>query len=606
MSLSIHLLARPSLERDGERAPSPRGWKAWGLLAYLTLSRVREPSREHLAELLFAEADDPLGAVRWNLAELRRRLGAQTLAQGSTRLTLPPDAFVDVDALLGGSPQEAVDLPGLGQELLEGMDFGTLPGFDTWLLNERRRLLGAAESALHDAALDLLAGGEPSRAVPLATRLVELNALDENFHEVLIRSYAESGDREAAQRQLGRCVELLRSELGREPGPSVLAAAKAEPPGPGPTVGSGGGQVVVRAQLETGRSAIDAGAIDAGLASLTSAAAVASASGDRELESEALLALGIALVHSGRSRDEEASAMLVNAAGLAEELGLGDRGAAAQRELAYIEVRQARYARCARRLDAAAALVESDAERAGIEAIRGMAVADTGAHDRALGHLRRSVDLAERAGSARQASFSLSFLGRSHFLRGELDEAQVVLERSLAFAREADWLTFVPWPEAWLAEVDLAAGDPESARPALEHSFALGCELSDPCWEGISGQGLGRLACLDGQTSHGLRLLEDARRRAGRVPCAYVWVKAYALAALASVAVELDNRRADEWISDLGALAARTGMREFAVRAALLRQARGESGAYEAALVLAREVENPSLRAELEAMPAAA
>ena len=605
MSLSVHLLAKPWLERDGELAPPPRGWKAWGLLAYLTLSRVREPSREHLAELLFAEADDPLGAVRWNLAELRRRLGGETLAQGSTRLVLPPDAFLDVDALLRGSPQEAVELPGLGRELLDGMDFGSLPGFDSWLLNERRRLLGAAEGALHDAALDLLAAGEPQRAVPLATRLVELNALDENFQELLIRSYAESGDRKAAHRQLERCVELFRSELGREPGPSVLGAANAEPPRPGPAIGAGGDQVA-RAQLETGRSAMDSGAIGAGLASLTRAATAASASGDRALESEALLALGTALVHSGRSRDEEAGAKLLQAAALAEELGLGDRAAAAHRELAYVEVRQARYARCERRLDAAAVLVESDGERAGIEAIRGMAVADTGAHGRALGHLRRSVDLAERGDNARQASFSLSFLGRSHLLRGELDDARVALERSLAVAREADWLSFVPWPEAWLAEVDLAVGDAESARRALEHSFALGCELGDPCWEGISGQGLGRLAYRDGQTSHGLRLLEDARRRAGRVPCAYVWVKAYAMAALASAAVELDSRRAGEWVSDLASLAARTGMREFAVRASLLRHARGEPGSYESALVLAREVENPTLQTELEATRAVA
>jgi tetratricopeptide (TPR) repeat protein len=485
------------------------------------------------------------------------------------------------------------------------MDFGALPGFDSWLLNERRRLLGAAEGALHDAALDLLAAGEPSRAVPLATQLVELNTLDENFNELLIRSYAESGDREAAEHQLARCVGLFRSELGREPGASVLDAVKAEPPQPPPAVGAGGGHVA-RAQLETGRSAIDAGAIDAGLASLTRAAAVASASGDRDLESETLLVLGTALVHSGRSRDEEAGAKLLQAAALAEELGLGDRAAAAHRELAYVEVRQARYARCARRLDAAAALVESDAERAGIEAIRGMAAADTGAHRRALGHLRRSVNLAERAESARQASFSLSFLGRSHFLCGELEEAQVALQRSLAFAREGDWFSFIPWPETWLAEVELAAGRAESARRGLEHSFALSCELGDPCWEGISAQGLGRLACRDGQTSHGLRLLEDARRRASREPCAYVWVEAYALAALASAAVELDNLRACEWVSDLASLAGRTGMREFAVRASLLRRARGEPGAYESALVLAREVENPALQAELEGLPAAA
>jgi DNA-binding SARP family transcriptional activator len=605
MSLSVHLLGKPWLERDGEPAEGPRGRKAWGLLAYLVLSRVREPSREHLAELLFAEADDPLGAVRWNLAELRRRLGAESLAQGSTRLELPPDAFVDVHALLRGSPQEAIELPGLGRELLEGMDFGARPGFESWLLNERRRLVGAAEAAIHDAALDLLAAGEPARAAPLATRLVELNSLDESFQELLIRSYAESGDRDAAERQLSRCIELFRAELDREPGPVVHEAAKAAPPSRGPSFAAGG-LSAAKAQFETGRRAIDAGTIDAGLASLARAAQAAGGAGDREFQCEALLVYGTALVHSGRSRDEEAAPVLLRAAALAEEHGFGDRAAAAHRELAYIEVRQARYARCARKLDAAAAFVESDAERAGIEAIRGMAAADTGGHEGALAHLRRSVELAERGGAAHQAIFSLAFLGRSHFLRGELADARGALERSMQLSRDADWLAFSPFPEAWLAEVGLAEGDTDAARNRFEHSFALSCELGDPCWEGISGQGLGRLAVLGGETAQGLRLLEDARRRAARVPCAYVWVKAYAQAGLAAAAVEAGNRRAGEWVSDLATLAARTGMREFAVRAALLRHAMGEPGALEAAQILGSEVENPALEAELGALPAAA
>jgi MalT-like TPR region len=235
-----------------------------------------------------------------------------------------------------------------------------------------------------------------------------------------------------------------------------------------------------------------------------------------------------------------------------------------------------------------------------------MAAADTGAHKRALGHLRRSADLAERDGGARQASFSLAFLGRSHLLRGELANARAALELSLAHAREADWNAFTAFPESWLAEVELADGDVDAARRGLEHAFALGCELGDPCWEGVSGQGLGRIAVLDGDTAHGLRLLEDAHRRSGRAPCAYVWIKAYALYALAAAAVETGNRRAGEWVSDLTALAARTGMRELAVRAALLRREMGERGAFDAALVLAQEVENPALEARLGALPAAA
>jgi DNA-binding SARP family transcriptional activator len=604
MSLAIHLLGRPHLERDGEPVAAPRGHKAWGLVAYLLLSRVRAPSREYLAELLFTGADDPLGSLRWNLAELRRALGAATLAHGSTELMLRPGTFVDVDALTRGTPQEAIAIPGLGRELLEGMEFGGSPAFETWLLIERRRLLGAAEAALHEAALDRLAAGETAAAVGLAARLVELNPYDENFQELLIRSYSEAGDREAANRQVSACLQLFRAEHGRAPGPAVFRAAEAQPPAPVPPVGPAGKQAA-RARLEAGRSAINAGSFEPGVRSLARAAAEAKACGAHTLEAEAWLALGTALVHSARGRDEAAADALLRATALAEEHGLGDCAAAAHRELGYVDILQARYARCAQRLERAGALAESDEERAGIEAMLGLAAADTGAHERALGHLGRSVELAERSGSRQQAAFSLSFIGRSHFLRAELDDARAALERSLDIARETRWVAFEPWPESWLAEADLASGELPAGRERFEHAWALASELGDPCWEGAAGQGLGRIACQEGRVPAGLRLLEEARRRAAGFPDAYIWVEAYALAELASAAVEAGHRHARGWVEDLISLTARTGMRELAVRAYLLRADLGDPSALDSAAILAAEVENPALRTRIEARRAA-
>jgi DNA-binding SARP family transcriptional activator len=605
MSLAIHLLGRPHVERDGESMATPRGHKAWGLLAYFLLSRVRNPSREQLAELLFTGADDPLGSLRWNVAELRRALGSATLPHGSTELALPPGTYVDVDALTRATSQEAVAIPGLGRELLEGMQFGNSPAFETWLLIERRRLVGAAEAALHEAALDRLAAGEAQAAVGLAARLVELNPYDENFQELLIRSYAEAGDRDAANRQVSACLELFRAERGSAPGAAVFRAAEATPPVPVAAAGVAGPQGA-RARLEAGRSAINAGSFDPGVRSLARAAAEAKACGAHELEAEAWLALGTALVHSARGRDEEGADALLRGAALAEAHALGDLAAAAHRELAYVDILQARYARCAQRLERAVALAESDEERAGVEAMLGLAAADTGAHERALVHLRLSAELAERAGSLQQAAFSLSFVGRSHFLRDELDSARAALERSLALARESKWLAFEPWPESWLAEADLATGQLPAGRERFEHAWALASELGDPCWEGAAGQGLGRIACQEGRVSVGIRLLEEARRRAASFSDTYVWIEAYALAELAAAAVAAGHRRAREWVEDLISLTARTGMRELAVRAYLLRAELGDRSALDSAAILAAEVENPALTRRIESLRAVA
>jgi DNA-binding SARP family transcriptional activator len=605
MSLAIHLLGRPHVERDGESMATPRGHKAWGLLAYFLLSRVRNPSREQLAELLFTGADDPLGSLRWNVAELRRALGSATLPHGSTELALPPGTYVDVDALTRATSQEAVAIPGLGRELLEGMQFGNSPAFETWLLIERRRLVGAAEAALHEAALDRLAAGEAQAAVGLAARLVELNPYDENFQELLIRSYAEAGDRDAANRQVSACLELFRAERGTAPGAAVFRAAEATPPAPIAAAGVAGPQGA-RARLEAGRSAINAGSFDPGVRSLARAAAEAKACGAHELEAEAWLALGTALVHSARGRDEEGADALLRGAALAEAHALGDLAAAAHRELAYVDILQARYARCAQRLERAVTLADSDEERAGVEAMLGLAAADTGAHERALVHLRRSAELAEGAGSLQQAAFSLSFVGRSHFLREELDSARAALERSLALARESKWLAFEPWPESWLAEADLATGQLPAGRERFEHAWALASELGDPCWEGAAGQGLGRIACQEGRVSIGIRLLEEARRRAASFSDTYVWIEAYALAELAAAAVAAGHRRAREWVEDLISLTARTGMRELAVRAYLLRAELGDRSALDSAAILVAEVENPALALRIEGLRAVA
>ena len=71
--LVVRLLGRPGIERRGDEPYRMRSRKSWALLAYLLLTE-RPTGRARLAELLFAEADDPLRALRWSLAEIRRAL----------------------------------------------------------------------------------------------------------------------------------------------------------------------------------------------------------------------------------------------------------------------------------------------------------------------------------------------------------------------------------------------------------------------------------------------------------------------------------------------------------------------------------------------------
>ena len=63
MPLTIQLLGRPGITRDAGEVYAFRSRKSWAVLAYLILGE-RPPSRSQLARLLFAEANDPVRALR--------------------------------------------------------------------------------------------------------------------------------------------------------------------------------------------------------------------------------------------------------------------------------------------------------------------------------------------------------------------------------------------------------------------------------------------------------------------------------------------------------------------------------------------------------------
>jgi DNA-binding SARP family transcriptional activator len=593
--LEIHLLGQPRVARDGEAAPHPRGHKVWGLLAYL-LRTDRAPSRAELVSLLFGEADDPLAALRWNLTALRRLLGDAVLEGDPLRLSLPRGTFVDVDTLICGSWSEAVRLPGIELELLEGMSFSSSPAFDIWLLTERRHLGATAEAVLREAALARLGAGDARAAADLAARLVALNPLDENFQTLLVRSLAASGDGLAAARQVMRCTELFRRELGIEPSPALAAATQTA--SASPTAGPLKGRAAARAQLEAGQAAIKAGAVDAGLQCLRRAVFDARAAGNAALQAGALVALGSALVHAVRGRDEEAAASLHEALAIGAHPDLASSAAAASRELGYIELLRGRYDRAQRWLERAAELAgDDDAERGRILCSLGVVLTDTAHYRRAIEELSRSLRLSAEEGDGTQMAFTLAMLGRAHLLRDELEPAGAAFDESLARARSENWTAFTPWPEALRADVDLATGATDSAAERYEHAFALACQLGDPCWEGIAARGIGRAAAARDEIDTALEWLLEARTRCVRLPDAWLWIEAYTLDALCSLAVEHRLGAAPAWIDALAALAARTGMRQFAATANIYRGRLGDDAALTAARLLAAEIDNPALSA---------
>jgi DNA-binding SARP family transcriptional activator len=594
---TIRLLGPPVIEHDGGPIRPPRGRKAWALLAYVLLAD-RPPSRQRLAELFFADAEDPLGALRWTLAELRRTLGRPDVLTGDPVAAGVPGEAVDVRMLTDELADPAPLLEARG-ELLEGVYLAACPEVESWLAVERHRVSARLETRLRQAAVTLLAAGRAADAVPYAARVVALNPLEEGNHELLVRSLAMAGDRTAAMRQVAAGKDVLMRELGVEASAALTEAASAASDSPRTPPLSG--RAAALSQLDAGRAAIVAGAVDPGIQCLRRAVAEAARCRDQQLQARTLTALGAALVHAVRGRDEEGALVLQEALRFATAAGDRATVVSCQREMGYVEVQAGRRSAARSWLSKAQDLAETDAELAGVLGVRGQNASDEADYIAAIVFLAESIDRARSAGDHRQEAWSQSILARAHLLRDERHQATAAADRSLRLAHEQRWMAFLPWPQALRAEVDLRNGDLGAAADAFEQSWVLGCQVGDPCWEGFAARGLGLLNAGRGDHRAATEWLSEATVRCNRVTDRYHWMQGHVLDTAIDTALSHgDEERARPLVATLGALAARGEMRELVVRSQLHRHRLGDGGALGTARVLAADIDNPALTALLD------
>src|SRR5580692_3320520 len=227
MRLRVRLLGHPRIESGaGQPCPPPRGQKSWALLARVALAD-RPLTRSELAAELFCEADDPLGALRWCLADLRRCCGDPGLLRGDPPELAPGSVWLDVRALWDGSLPAAE----IGGELLAGAEPRNCPAFDMWLMLARGRCAARSMEELRQAALRLLAVGDFEAAAELAGRAAARDPLDEGAQEMFLRALVAAGHPARAAVHLAACESTFARE-GLLPSAALRAAAlaPAEPP----------------------------------------------------------------------------------------------------------------------------------------------------------------------------------------------------------------------------------------------------------------------------------------------------------------------------------------------------------------------------------------
>ncbi|WP_091564299.1 BTAD domain-containing putative transcriptional regulator [Arthrobacter sp. ok362] len=630
----IRLLGPPRIESAGTEIRQPRGRKAWAVLAYLAL-QPDGTGRARTAALLFPDAWDSLGALRWNLSELRRTIGAASISGDPLRLVLPPGWRCDVLATLDapaadtGADTGLADARTFDGQLLEGLAFGDTPVFDSWLEDQRHRLENCVLSLLYEASLAALAAGRADDAVGLATRALRLDPFNADCHAVLVRALVSKGEYRRAREQVDKCRDLYREELGL--GLPVEVGRALSPAGAAAEPGMPASAATVRSYLDAAGASLSAGSVDRGLDQLRLAVELAQRTADSHLIAESLVALSGALIHQAGGRGTEVADLLHRAlkaealqtealqtrslqAGAQSSPGsksgalksvasksvaqpaASRTAAAAYRELGYLAVQRGIPDRAAGWLDQAARAADGFAdEQSRILAIKGMAASDTARYGEALAALAESSRLATAAGGPRLLAFSEALAGRVYLQREELELAADTLDRALELIAEEHWTAFEPFVAGLRGETYLAVGRMDEAAALIDRSWVMADLAGDHCYLTLAAGAKARLSMALGDQAGAEAWL---KRGLDTTPW-YLWYRARLLDTAAEVAIAAGSPAAGDHAARLGTMASRGGLRELVVRAHSHRAILGDAAAGEAIPWLARDIDNPALNAYL-------
>ena len=228
---TLQLMGRFRLLREKGEEIESLGRKSQGLLAFLATNIDQPQSREKLATLLWGDRMDEQArhSLSQTISSLRKTLdvdgGSFFQVQGDNLALSSNDIQVDTgnfERLVQGNTrhdlEQAVAL--YGGEFLDGLVVNS-DGFQTWLEGERTRLQDIAVDALRRLAVEFDAENETKKAVDYVKQAISIDPVREGSHCLLMRFYQNLGLRSAALQQFLICQDILRQELGADPGTEI-------------------------------------------------------------------------------------------------------------------------------------------------------------------------------------------------------------------------------------------------------------------------------------------------------------------------------------------------------------------------------------------------
>ncbi|HWI64394.1 MAG TPA: BTAD domain-containing putative transcriptional regulator [Symbiobacteriaceae bacterium] len=244
-ALSVQLLGPFRVMRAGRELDlgAARSQKAVSLFKFLVAQRGHAVAREQILDAIWPESD-PDSADRSfevTLSTLRRLLdppqGVTLIVRRGRGYMLNPDVPVRLDVerfqthLSRGNWWCQRGQPALAlaewehAEALYGGDFLADDPYEDWATADRERLREQYLDLLLRLGDLALEAGRPAEAVERAHRVLIADPIRESAYRLLMRAHARQGNRAVALRDLQRCSEVLRRELGEEPMPETRELA---------------------------------------------------------------------------------------------------------------------------------------------------------------------------------------------------------------------------------------------------------------------------------------------------------------------------------------------------------------------------------------------
>ncbi|MBS9718832.1 BTAD domain-containing putative transcriptional regulator [Pseudohalocynthiibacter aestuariivivens] len=197
--------------------------KARALLLYLCRRAGTDVPRETICGLLWPDSgeEQARASLRQTLSQLRKSLrseGANFINSSPSAISVRGSSdFIDVDSFEadGKIPvDEKIDL--YTGDLAEGLS-DVSPEFDRWLETERRVMRTKLLDYLRQELDARTAVGEHGDALAIATRMIEIDPLQEHIHRAVMTILAAQGRFDAALKQYEKLGALLQLELGVQP-----------------------------------------------------------------------------------------------------------------------------------------------------------------------------------------------------------------------------------------------------------------------------------------------------------------------------------------------------------------------------------------------------